>query len=313
MSWYAVCSRQPGNALIAAECRRLTGGTPAADGVAPCSSIERVASSAYIHYGVRPLAQAASLPELAARVAGLALQAEGFRIELLRLATRRSFEHFEAVTTLADAIPADPDLSHPRIRFLLIERSDGLYFTEICAENNFDYRRYQSKPYHTSSSLSARLARALVSLVAPGVRSILDPCCGTGSILLQARALGLTAFGSDRNPLMVEMTRGNLAHFGFSAEVTAQDASQVSQAADAVVTDLPYGRFVHNDDANLRSILDNCARLAPQAVFAAGADLSPWLAQAGYVEIEVLQVEKVRGFIRYIHHARSGVCNPPAP
>ena len=68
----------------------------------------------------------------------------------------------------------------------------------------------------------------------PG-QTVYDPCCGTGSILLQARALGITAFGSDRNPLMVDMTRGNLAHFGYTVEVTAQDAGQVNHVAVKVV------------------------------------------------------------------------------
>lgn len=306
---FAVCSHQPGNALVAAECRSLTGATPDEDGIAACDSIERIAQSAYIRYGVNRLAHAASLDELVAKVALLNLKADEFRIELLRLSDAHTFSRSEALTAIADAIPAYPNLNHPRIRFLLIDRQDGLHFTEIKAENNLDYKRYQSKPYHTSSSLPTRLARGMVNLVAPTAQSILDPCCGTGSILLQALALGIHAFGSDRSPLMVGMTRRNLAHFNFTAVVSRVDARQTRQNSAAIVTDLPYGRFLQMEEANLRGILDNCARLAPQAVFAAGDDLSAWLQQAGYTEIEVLPVKKGWVFARFIHHARSGVFN----
>ena len=312
---FAVCSRQPGNALVAAECRSLTGATPDADRIAACASIARVAQSAYIHSGLKRLAHAASLDELVARIALLNLKADGFRIEMLALSEARPFREAEAMTAIADAIPAYPNLKHPRIRFLLLVRQDGLHFSEISVENRLDFRRCQSKPYHTSGSMPARLARGMVNLVAPTVGSILDPCCGTGSILLQAQALGITAFGSDRSQAMVGMTRLNLAHFGYIADVNLLDARQARQRAAAIVTDLPYGRFLQMEEANLRGILDNCARLAPQAVFAAGTDLSDWLEQAGYTEIEVLPVPKGRIFNRFVHRARSMVfdANPELP
>lgn len=305
--YFALCSRQPGNACVAAECRSLTGASPDDDGLAACASIARVAQSAYIHYGLRRLAHAHSLDGLVGQVAALGLAAEGFRIELLRLSEDNRLDREHAITALANAIPAYPNLDHPQVRYLLIDRPEGLHFTQIIVENAGDYKRHQSKPYHTSSSLPAQLARGMLNLVAPTAASMLDPCCGTGSLLLEACALGLQAYGSDRSPAMVGMTRRNLAHFGYTAAASRQDARQTPQTAEAVVTDLPYGRFLQLDAGNVQAILANCARLAPQAVFAAGADLSDWLAETGYTDIEVLAVQKDKVFTRFIHRARSGV------
>jgi tRNA G10 N-methylase Trm11 len=305
--YFAFCSRQPGNALIAAECRSLTAATPDENGLAACASIDQVAQSAYIHSGLRRLAQAPSLDELAAQVAVLGLATEGFRIELLRLSEDSPLDRGRAITALANAIPAYPNLDHPQVRYVLIDRPDGMHFTQIIIENTGDYKRHQSKPYHTSSSLPAQLARGMVNLVVQNARSILDPCCGTGSLLLEACALGLQAYGSDRSPAMVGMTRRNLAHFGYTAAANRQDARQTQQTADAVVTDLPYGRFLQMDSENVKAILANCARLAPQAVFAAGADLSGWLEEAGYTEIEVLPVQKDKVFTRFIHRTCSRI------
>jgi 23S rRNA G2445 N2-methylase RlmL len=94
--------------------------------------------------------------------------------------------------------------------------------------------------------LQLSLPAALVNLVAPPARSILDPFCGTGSILLEAQALSMTAFGVDSNPRMVGMSSRNLAHFGYPTQVELGDALTTSRSADAMITDLPYGRLCND-------------------------------------------------------------------
>jgi len=253
------------------------------------------------------IASAADLEGLVAQIASKTFSAEGFRIELLRTEGAMPVDRWEAIVKIANAIDALPNLSNPRHRFLLLVRENGLHFGEITVEQDRSYEQHMDKPWHTSSSLAAQMARALVNLASPDARSILDPCCGTGTILLEAVSLGKMAYGSDRNPRMVGMSRKNLAHFGYQAEVRMVDASLLSQHADAVVTDLPYGRVLVMEEANVRAILANCAALAPEGVFAAGADITPWLSEAGYADVKVLRVSKHNDFTRYIHQARSKV------
>jgi predicted RNA methylase len=303
--YLAICSRAPGNELIAAECENLTGARPEADGVATCERIDRIPRAAFVHSGLRLLARAGSLEALAADIARQDLAAEDFRVELWRGAGGLPVDRQKAILALADALRGFPNLDAPRHRFTLLARRDELYFGEVMTECAHDYRRHMGKPYHTSSSLPAQLARGLVNLVWPRADSILDPCCGTGSILLEAQALGLQALGCDRNPRMVGMTRKNLAYFGYAGETWRMDARECRAFAAAVVTDLPYGRFTVLEQDNVRAILANCARLAPVGVFAAGAVITPWLAEAGYTGVEVLRVQKSGKFSRYIHRARS--------
>ncbi|MEO8549146.1 MAG: hypothetical protein ABI678_04215 [Kofleriaceae bacterium] len=65
---------------------------------------------------------------------------------------------------------------------------------------------------HAFHSYPARLhpstARVLVELVGDGAKGpIVDPFCGSGTTLIEARANGLTAVGSDLNPLAVLVAR----------------------------------------------------------------------------------------------------------
>jgi len=298
-----VCARIQGNELVAAECAALTGGTPDDEGVAVCQRLDLIPRAAFITLGVRCLAQARSLEDLCAQIALLPLAADRFRIETLSLWPQNPLPKPQVVLAVADALPAYPDLNDPQHCFFVAAQDDRLWFGEILAEPSRDYRLHEAKPYRTSSSLSSRLARALVNLVAPPAGSILDPFCGTGSILLEAAALGLNAYGMDRNIKMVGMSRRNLAHFSYPVQVALGDAQDCIQTADAIVTDLPYGRLLEQDQAALRRVLHHTAQLAPQAVYLAQEDITPWLQDAGYARVQCYRVRKRHTMIRFVHHA----------
>lgn len=300
-----VCARLPGNELVAAECAALTGGTPDAEGVAVCQRLDLIPRAAFLTLGVRCLAQAYKLDDLCAQVASLPIDADRFRVEYLSLWPQNPLPKPQIVLAVAEAIQAYPDLTNPRHRFLVAAQADRLWFGEILAEPARDYRLHDTKPYRTSSSLPARLARALVNLVAPPACSILDPFCGTGSILLEACALGLHAYGVDNNIKMRGMSRRNLAHFGYAAAVDLGDAQECTQAADAIVTDLPYGRLLEQDQASLRQVLHHTIQLTPQAIYLAEEDITPWLVDAGYARVACYRVRKHHTMSRYVHHAWS--------
>ena len=183
-----VCSRELGNELVAAECGYLMGGWPDAYGVARGRTLAYIHRAAYARTGVRCLARAKTLDGLVDRISHLSLDAADFSIEFLRLSKRAQIGKQSAIIALADAIDAVPNLNEPAHRFLLATQDDGLWFGEIVAEADRSYTRHDAKPYRTSCSLPSRLARALVNLITPPARTILNPCCGTGSILLEARA-----------------------------------------------------------------------------------------------------------------------------
>ena len=302
MDYLVLCSRASDNELVAAECEILTGSKPGPDGLARCGTLDGIPRAAYLSTGVRLIAQGATLDALAADVARLSFSADRFRIECVGVSGQANLQKQKAILTIADVIQGAPDLDHPQRRFLIIIHDDGFYFGEIMVTATRSYREHDAKPYRTSSSLPSQLARAMVNLAYPA-HMILDPCCGTGSILLEACATGVTALGIDRNPKMVGMTRQNLFYFGYQAVVERGDARQCAISTDAVVTDLPYGRFLEYDEDNLRAILRQMASQAPLGVYLTEQDITPWLQDAGYTNIEVFRVRKRAGMTRYVHRA----------
>lgn len=293
--------------LIAAECRSLTGGVPDAAGVAPADAVDTVGRAAFVQQGVAVIASAPSLDDLVREVEAAVFDAHRFRIDVHDPTNRSATGTTEVAIALADVIPFGPDLKAPEHRFVVIPGTSQWTFGEVVSATDAGYRRHDDKPWTTSSSLDSRFARGLVNLV-PDARSVLDPCCGAGSIVLEAASLGLDARGVDWKPAMVGMTRENLAHFGYVASVDQADSRSFDfDAADAVVTDLPYGHAIDADEPTIRAILANCARTAPLGVFVAPADFSIWLLAAGFIDVDVVTVLKRRGFTRWIHSARSSL------
>lgn len=311
----ALCIRPPGrdiNELIAAECEQLTGGRPDGDGVALCRTITHIPHAAYVRMGLRRIAQAPTFDGLLDAIQGAHFDGTDFRVDCLTLSGTFPHSEIRTIVEVANRIPFYPNLETPQHRFLVVAQTGAFWCGEILTETAQSYVPHSAKPYHVSSSLPARMARALVNLVAPPATSLIDPCCGTGSILIEAHALGLQTYGADNNPKIAGMGRKNLTHFNYAPTIDYADARSWTRTADALVTDLPYGKRLLSADAIIPSILAHARTLAPVAVYVAGRNIHAWLANAGYDDIAVYRIIKHNGFTRYVHHARSLHSPPPA-
>jgi tRNA (guanine10-N2)-dimethyltransferase len=93
--------------------------------------------------------------------------------------------------------------------------------------------------------LDLKLSRCIVNLsqLKEG-KTLCDPFCGTGTILLQAESMGIKSIGIDFDPLMCNITRKNLAANHFKSKVINSSYNEIQNikgTIDAIVTDLPYG------------------------------------------------------------------------
>lgn len=113
-------------------------------------------------------------------------------------------------------------------------------------------RRFR-RPYERRVALAANVAYAMLRLAMPdglGGR-LLDPCCGTGTILLEAGAIAPTVqlVAGDSDTRSVAGCAQNLAYYGLSdrAQTRRTDARQLTELSDlgpfdAIVTNPPFGR-----------------------------------------------------------------------
>jgi tRNA G10 N-methylase Trm11 len=81
----------------------------------------------------------------------------------------------------------------------------------------------------------------MVRLAGAGPGRLLDPCCGSGTIVAEALAAGWDAQGSDVDQEAVSVARANIAG-AVIGRADALDLPHPDGTFDAVVTNLPFGR-----------------------------------------------------------------------
>jgi tRNA (guanine10-N2)-dimethyltransferase len=119
----------------------------------------------------------------------------------------------------------------------------GLKLAEV-APRPFVERCPRKKPFFHPSAMQPKLARCMVNLARPKAGNlILDPFCGTGTMLVEAALTGYRVLGLDVQRRMVKGTVKNLAHFKVRPEgvIVADARSLPMTKTDCVVTDPPYG------------------------------------------------------------------------
>ncbi len=107
------------------------------------------------------------------------------------------------------------------------------------------------------------VAAAMVRLAGDGSGRLLDPCCGSGTIVSEALAAGWDASGSDIDPEAVELARANAAGAGIQ-RADALNLPHADGAFGAVVTNLPFGRQFRpaaDPPAWVRGVLREAARV----------------------------------------------------
>jgi tRNA (guanine10-N2)-dimethyltransferase len=139
-------------------------------------------------------------------------------------------------------------LKTPDKTFFGVLTSNKLVFGIKLAEmtpKTFSERRPRKKPFFHPSAMPSKLARCMVNLSrAKAGELVLDPFCGTGSVMIEAALVGCQVLGFDVQRRMAEGTRRNLEHFGVKPDglVMADSRRLPLTRIDRVVTDPPYGK-----------------------------------------------------------------------
>ena len=140
---------------------------------------------------------------------------------------------------------AKVSLTSPEISFYIIKTEKLFFFAKLIHKNkeNFNARSAHKRPGFSPISLSPKLARAMVNLSGKINAKVLDPLCGTAGILIEAGLLGHRVIGNDISRKMLSFASHNLDFFGIkNYKLISKDALTLNIKADAIITDMPYGK-----------------------------------------------------------------------
>ncbi|MBW2992196.1 hypothetical protein KY345_03185 [Candidatus Woesearchaeota archaeon] len=136
------------------------------------------------------------------------------------------------------------NLTDPKTQFFFIFFDNKVFCCKLIKKitKSFLERKPHLKPELHPTSLSPKLAKALINL--SGIRKglLLDPFCGSGGILVEAGLMGLRVVGFDIDKVMLKRARINLEHYGVGGILKLQDAVEIKKNYDYVVSELPFGK-----------------------------------------------------------------------
>jgi tRNA G10 N-methylase Trm11 len=166
-----------------------------------------------------------------------------FRV-ITRVLQERSFQRTDLRRHVTTAIQrqqpqwrfADPS----DVEVWVVEYRPGKIVAGLRA-SDIRMRQHDGREVERSGALRPTVAAVMVRLAGKPADLLLDPCCGSGSILAEATEVGWRAAGTDIDPDAVRIARKNAP----DASVEQGDVRQLpfqERSVDACVSNLPFGR-----------------------------------------------------------------------
>ncbi len=190
---------------------------------------------------------------------GLERALSSYGVQVRPLRTRMTFRVVARVLeereflrgALRDELTASLGRRRPRwrvadpaaIELWALETSPGLLRLGIRLSTG-SMRHRDGRAVERPGALRPTVAAAMVLLAGgqPGGGALLDPCCGSGTILAEAAWMGWAPVGADLDPEAVRVASDNL---GGTARLLVADARHLplrAASVGAIVSNLPFGK-----------------------------------------------------------------------
>ncbi len=192
----------------------------------------------FLRYLSKHLKSGDEIPEIS-------LELDDFAVRARRYFGLREISESEVERRIGHGIKGRVNLRNPKnvVRVPIARRIHVGVLLHDFSEEGFEERKPSNLPISYPVTMHPRYTRALINLaeIKRGAK-ILDPFCGTGTILIEASLMGFVAHGSDIDERMIRAAETNLKRFSARATVERMDVGEISGNYDAIITDPPYGR-----------------------------------------------------------------------
>lgn len=262
--------------------------------------------SPFLKERIRVIYQGETIEDLINQVKDLDLAGETFKIIYVKNQglTKKEKEGFELRRTIEKDIglevTSEADFDNPDRLFGVMFVAGRWIFGDYL-KNEPVWLHHQKKPHSYSTALNTRVARSVVNIAIPKIDGIkaIDPCCGIGTVLVEARSMGVDIVGSDRNYLILDGARENIAHFGLTGEVNLADIRDITTHYDVAIIDLPYNLCSVITYEEQIEMLASARRFAKKVVVITVEPIDEILLKVGFTIVD-RAVAKKRLFTREV-------------
>lgn len=220
--------------------------------------------------------QAPSLEDLVDRVRNRGLEDHEFLVDYLTYPgdQRSTRDQKAACKAIGMVLVNYPNFKDPKVVFGLCQVQKTWYFGYLTPCKK-DWFLHKDKPRSYSSAINNRIAKVLVNLGTGGDRTktLIDPCCGVGTVLIEGLYSGYKIVGRDINFKVVNDSLDNLKHFNYKTQVTVGDIKGVKDHYHACIIDLPYNILSPFDREAQKEIIYHGGRISDRLVLVSSEDI----------------------------------------
>lgn len=257
--------------------------------------------SPFIHHRIAVQYEAKTLEQLETVVQGIQLQEQTFKLMCLDAEQLFTYDEKRAIERqIGMNIRGKAQMKNPQI-MLGITFANHRWVLGECIASEPVWLHHNDKPKHYSTALSTRVARAVVNIAVPqpAGTTMIDPCCGIGTVLIEALSMDIDIVGYDLNPLAVQGARENLSYYDMPNIVKIADMRQLQGRYHALVLDLPYNLCSVLSSQERLEMLASSKRLGERILILATEPIADSIEAVGLQVIEVCHIRKGR-FVRYL-------------
>ncbi|MDG5472042.1 RNA methyltransferase [Jeotgalibacillus sp. ET6] len=245
--------------------------------------------SPFVKERIQVLFEGSTLEELCQKLKDVKMGGSTFKVLFVKIndltgSDKIEYEQKRQIERdLGMIIEGELDLHQPDVFFGLVP-CEGSWHLGLYEKAEPVWLNHVKKPREYSTALSTRTARAAANIAVPEPdgKTAIDPCCGIGTVLVEALSMGINIVGRDINPLVVTGSRENIAHFGYSGDVSIGPIDEVTGSYDATIIDMPYNLYTHATPEEQLDILVNARHFTKRLVVVTIESIDQMLAQAGF-------------------------------
>ncbi|MDU4884902.1 TRM11 family methyltransferase [Clostridium sp.] len=203
-------------------------------------------------------------------------------------------ERLKAVKRIGFVVTGFPNIHNPKIELAITKVKNKWIFGELI-RNNFKWQRHNEKPHSYSNAVPLRMARALVNIAVGDNRelSLVDPCCGVGTVVIEALDLGINVKGYEISKPIACNARNNIEFLGYNREIiTSGDMHDINECFDVAIVDIPYGLFSPVTLQEQVDIINTSRRIARKIVIITFEDMDNLIISAGFKIVEKCYIRK---------------------
>lgn len=270
------------------------------------SKFTKPSTSVFIRGYIEILYEFSTIDEIIRAIKNSVLNFEKYKIKYIKTEEKIDYDLWiKAIRDIGTSIIGEFALHEPKVELALIRDNNNWIFGKHF-RNNDEWKLRRQKPFNYSHALDVRLAKSILNIGIDNDYSltVVDPCCGIGTVVTEGKVMGLNIYGYDINPLVVEQANANLEFFGFKKIIKTLDIHKLEKKYDLAILDIPYGQFSTITHENQILLISKTRKITKKAVIVSMDDMSDDIKNCGFSIIRKILLPKTNSFSRYIT-----VCN----